>query len=322
MGAGPRIRGGQIPTSGNTGQNRVTRNEARTQGPSTTLGMTMYARITMPKPSQGGAVVFLGGGRITSALAAGLRVSGSKKTLLVYDRNPGKLRALIRESRVEGVRDLRSAILRAKMLIIAVRPQSVKGMLQEVAGCGAPPKLCVSLAAGIPLATLRLGLPQARWVRAMPSPVCRMGRGLTALCFDRRVSEDERQLVSEFFARVGRVVEVPEQQFDAFTATYSSSHGYHALSTLAAAAKREGLNTKTALAAAAHALADGILYWRESEMSLDDLLTEAATPGGIAATTMAAMNRAGYSRAIAKGIEAGIRQARRNAREHALRRRS
>ncbi len=66
--------------------------------------------------------------------------------------------------------------------------------------------------------------------------------------------------------------------------------------------------------AAAHALADGILYWRESGLSLDELLHEAATPGGIAAATMDAADHAGYPRTVAKGLAAGIARARRNAR--------
>jgi len=67
------------------------------------------------------------------------------------------------------------------------------------------------------------------------------------------------------------------------------------------------------MTAAAHAVGDSIAYWRESGESLDDLLHEAATPGGIAAATMAAMNEAGYARAVEKGIRAGIRRARMNA---------
>ena len=71
------------------------------------------------------ATVFLGGGRITSALAAVLRLAGDAREIVVYDRNPGKLRALRRETGIEAVRDLKSALLRAEMLIVAVRPASV-----------------------------------------------------------------------------------------------------------------------------------------------------------------------------------------------------
>jgi pyrroline-5-carboxylate reductase len=273
-------------------------------------------RRTNLSKNDANATVFLGGGRITSALVSGLRLAGSKASLVVYDRNPEKLRALRRESTVEIARDLKSAMLRAEMLIVAVRPASVAGILDEIEACGIrAPKVCLSLAAGVPLRMLRERLgTAAHWVRAMPSPVCRIARGLTALSFDRGFTNSERRRVREFFEQVGTVVEVPENQFDAFTAVYSSSHGYHALATLAKAARDAGLDRATALTAAAHALSDGILYWRESGKDLADLLHEAATPGGIAAATMSAMDASGYARVVKRGIQAGIQQARLNAR--------
>lgn len=260
------------------------------------------------------AITFLGGGRITGALAAGLRLAGDQREIVVYDRHPEKVRALRRESRVVVARDLQSAVERAGMLIIAVRPGSVKQMLTEVADSGAvSPKLCVSLAAGIPLRNLQAWLAGVSWVRAMPSPTCRMGQGFTPLAFDRRVPRRDRARVRELFARVGVIVEIPERQMDAITATASPTHGYHALAKLAQAAQDAGLDRATALAAAAHALADGISYWRKSRGELSELLQEAATPGGIAAATMAAMDQAGYGRVVGKGLAAGIGQAKWNA---------
>ncbi|HEV2324615.1 MAG TPA: NAD(P)-binding domain-containing protein [Terracidiphilus sp.] len=262
------------------------------------------------------ATVFLGGGRITGALAAGVRLAGDRREIVVYDRHPEKLRALRRESGVEIARDLRSAVAAAEMLIVAVRPASVKEMLAKVAACGAKaPRLCVSLAAGIPFRNLRAGLGSpVRWARAMPSPVCRIGKGFTPVCFERGVSRQDRMRVRAMFERVGPVVELAESQFDAITAAASPTHGYHALAALSEAARKAGLDRKTALLSAAHALADGILYWRESGLELSELLHEAATPGGIAAATMSAMDEAGYRRAVDRGIRTGIAQARRNAR--------
>ena len=217
---------------------------------------------------------------------------------------------------MEVARDLKSAVNAAGMLIVAVRPASVEEMLREVVECGATaPRLCISLAAGVPLRNLRkwMGRP-ARWGRAMPSPVCRIGRGLTPVCFDQGVSTAERARVRTLFARVGPVLDLPERQFDAITAAHSPTHGYHALAHLARAAEDAGLDRKTAMIAAAHALCDGIGYWRQSGEKLEDLLHEAATPGGIAAATMDAMDRAGYARVVAKGLRAGVGQARKNAR--------
>jgi pyrroline-5-carboxylate reductase len=260
-------------------------------------------------------IVFLGGGRITSAMLAGLRWQKTKHRFVVHDRNPGKLRDLSRKYRVAVEADLKSAVRHADLLIVAVRPCSVAELLDSV-GRLERPLLAVSLAAGVPLRRLGEALSSpVRWSRAMPSPVCRSGQGLTAVTFPRTLPERDRNRVIDLFASFGEVIEIPESKFDAFTVTYSSSHGYHALAALAQAGQAVGLDRPMALTAGAHALAAGILAWREGKHSLQSLLAEAATPGGIAATTMAAMDAAGYRKAIAKGVRAGLLRARANSRQ-------
>ena len=259
-------------------------------------------------------VVFVGGGRITSALLAGLRLAKYRQPIIVHDLDARKLRELKSAYRVDIEPDLRRAVDQAKLLIIAVRPESVGELLRHI-GFVESPLVAVSLAAGVPLSRLRAGLrPPVRWARAMPSPTCRSGRGLTAVTFDRNFPSRSQRELCELFSKVGPVLEIPESKFDAFTATYSCSHGYHALATLAAAARRLGLDQQTALTAASHALADGIAAWREGNTPLDALIQEAATPGGIAAAVMSAMDRAGYARVVQKGLEAGKNRARENAR--------
>jgi pyrroline-5-carboxylate reductase len=270
------------------------------------------------KRSAANAIVFLGGGRITSALLAGLRLAGYRKPIVVHDRHPEKLLAIKRQFRIETASDLALALQRSEVLIIAVRPSSVAQLLHDVAQVlrrvSSRPLLAISLAAGVPLRRLRGQLaPPVRWARAMPSPVCRIGRGLTALSFDRRATDSDRNQARKFFQNVGSVLEISESKIDAFTATFSPSHGYHALFTLAKAAEATGLDRKVALAAACHALAEGILYWRDGSQRLQDLLHEAATPGGTAAATMKAMDKAGFEESVLQGLRAGIERARRNA---------
>jgi pyrroline-5-carboxylate reductase len=266
-------------------------------------------KAARPKAAGKKAVVFLGGGRITGALLAGLRLSGYNRPVIVHDRHVTKLRQLRRQYGVAIEPSLPRALEQARLLVIAVRPDSVRELLEQIGGVHAT--FAVSLAAGIPLADLRRWMPSpVLWARAMPSPVARFGWGLTAVTFDRNFPSAARREVGSFFARVGAVLEIPESKFDTFTVTYSSSHGYHALAALAGAAQELGLDRKTALAAAAHALADGILAWREGNIALNDLLREAATPGGIAAATRASMDKSGYKQIVRRGLRAGMRRAR------------
>ncbi len=116
----------------------------------------------------------------------------------------------------------------------------------------------------------------------MPSPVARSGRGLTALTFDRAFPTPARREVRRLFSQVGRSLQHSREQvrrlhrdllFRPWLPCTGRARGR--------AAEKLGLDRKTALTAAAHALADGILTWRESNISVNALLHEAATPGGI-----------------------------------------
>lgn len=259
--------------------------------------------------------VFLGGGRITGALISGLRLAGYDQPIVVHDRHPAKLRRLKREFHVRAEHDLKRAVAQAGFLVVAVRPDSMKQLLAEIGRLDRR-LIVVSLAAGVPLAKLRGRLdPLGRWARAMPSPTCRTGRGFTALAFAREMSRADRKHVRDFFAQVGAVIEIPENKFDVFTATYSSSHGYHALAALSNAGEKLGLDRRTALAAAAHALAGGVMAFTEGKPPLKKLMHEAATPGGIAATVLKTMDDAGYYRIIERGVRAGVARARANARQ-------
>ncbi len=261
------------------------------------------------------ATVFLGGGRITAALLAGLHLAKYRQPILVYDRHPSKLRQLKKLYGVSTEQDLHRAVAQARLLIIAVRPSSVADLLREVGDLGRP-LAAVSLAAGVPLANLRAQLdPSVGWARAMPSPLCRTRRGLTALSFDRHFPVAARRETKQLFAEVGLILEIPERQMDAFTVTYSPSHGYHALAALARAGEKLGLDRPTAMTASAHALADAIAACLEGRVSLSALLHEAATPGGTAAAVMDAMDRHGYRRAICQGLAAGLKRARKNAKQ-------
>ncbi len=265
------------------------------------------------------AIVFLGGGRITSAILAGLKLAKHDYRLIVHDRNPDKLLQLKRRYAVAVESSLERALADFDILVVAVRPGSMGellGSLQKLSGSEAKESrhaarpLAISLAAGIALRSLSKLAGRFTWARAMPSPVGRFGRGLTAVTFSRELPPRDRKRIKDLFALIGGVVEIPESKFDAFTVTYSSSHGYHALAALADSAHAIGLDRETALLASAHALADGILAWREGEVPLEELLEEAATPGGIAAATLRAMDESGYRKSVRRGVVAGLRRTR------------
>src|SRR2546425_249808 len=100
------------------------------------------------KGSRAEATVFLGGGRITSALIAGLRSSGYEQPIVVHDRDAQKLGHLKRQYSVTIEHDLRRAVDQAHLLIIAVRPDGISRLLDAI-GSVKRPITAISLAAGV-----------------------------------------------------------------------------------------------------------------------------------------------------------------------------
>ena len=262
------------------------------------------------------SVCFIGGGRITGAILSGLRLKRGEfgAQITVCDRNPRKLLYLRRNFGVRTTASLHDAF-GSDLMILAVRPQSVNQVLKILQQV--PPRkiAALSLCAGISLQQLksRLGTP-VRWARAMPSPACASGNGLTALCYGANFPANAKNAIYEMFSAIGEVVNMSEREMDAFTVAFSPTHGQHALAALAKAGEKLGLSRELAQLAAAHALADSVSDWRaRGAPPLAELLAEACTPGGIAAETIRALDRAGYSKSIERALRAGMARLRKNA---------
>lgn len=237
--------------------------------------------------------------------------------IAVHDHSAERMRLLRRSHGATEEPDLEMGVRAAQLIVLAVRPDAAEIMLRELdvalerGGHREPRKILVSVMAGLPLAWLRKRIRAGmRWARAMPSPLCESGNGLTALAFGNGCAKETREAVYRLFATFGKVVVLPERHFDAFTVIYSPSHGVHALSALADAGVEAGLSRKTALQAAAHALGGAEAALRTGDGDLKRIQRQAATPGGTAEATMAGMESAGYRKAVAQGVQQGIARAR------------
>lgn len=267
------------------------------------------------------SVCFVGGGRITRAIISGLRLRrGSRDArslemeITVCDRHARKLLDFRRNLGVRTTESLVEA-LGSDLMVLAVRPQSVNQVLKILRQ--EPPRkiAALSLCAGISLQQLksRLGTP-VRWARAMPSPAGSSGNGFTALCYGANFPANAKNAIYEMFSAIGEVANMTEREMDAFTVTFSPTHGQHALAALAKAGEKLGLSRELAQLAAAHALADSISHWRaRGAPPLAELLAEAQTPGGIAAETIRALDRGGYSKSIERALRAGMKRLKKNA---------
>ncbi|OWU84268.1 pyrroline-5-carboxylate reductase [Oceanicola sp. 22II-s10i] len=174
--------------------------------------------------------------------------------------------------------------------LIAVKPQMMGDALPALAAMGGGETLFVSIAAGTPIARFEEVFGKASpIVRAMPNTPAAVGRGITAIIGNARVSEADLALTEALLSAVGQVVRLEvEGQMDAVTAVSGSGPAYvfHLIETLAAAGEAQGLAPDLALALARATVAGAGALAEQSDETPGQLRVNVTSPNG---TTQAAL---------------------------------
>ncbi|HET6287296.1 MAG TPA: pyrroline-5-carboxylate reductase [Amycolatopsis sp.] len=172
-------------------------------------------------------IAVLGAGKIGEALLSGLLHGGhSPADLLFTERYPARAAELTERYGVHGV-TVADAARRADVLVVAVKPQDIEPVLDELAPLLGKESLVVSLCAGLPTALyerrLAEGVPV---VRVMPNTPMLVGEAMSAVSAGAHATAEHIAVVKDLLSHVGQVVEVPESQQDAVTALSGSGPAY------------------------------------------------------------------------------------------------
>jgi pyrroline-5-carboxylate reductase len=172
-------------------------------------------------------VAILGAGKMGEALLSGLlRAGSSPSDLLLTERHPE--RAAILESRYD-VRAVSTAeaARSADTLLLAVKPQEMGALLEELGQAATPANLVVSIAAGITTRFIEAGLPDGvPVVRVMSNTPVLVDEAMSVLSAGAHAGEEHLERTEKLLRAVGKVVRVPESQLDAVTALSGSGPAY------------------------------------------------------------------------------------------------
>ncbi|MGH3753341.1 MAG: pyrroline-5-carboxylate reductase [Pseudonocardiaceae bacterium] len=172
-------------------------------------------------------IAVLGAGKIGEALLSGMIAAGrSPDDLMFTERYPDRAALLEKTYRVRAV-DTATAVRKADVLVVAVKPQDIDPLLAELAGLVGSGTLVVSLCAGLPTALYERRLPDGvPVVRVMPNTPILVGEAMSVMSGGRFATEAHLTLIEELLGSVGKVVRVPENQQDAVAALSGSGPAY------------------------------------------------------------------------------------------------
>src|SRR5262249_55485094 len=199
---------------------------------------------------------FLGAGKMATALARGWAAAGvaSSDRTLASDPLPQARQAFPADPGVRAVADNREVVTSADVLILAVKPQTMKALLAEVRPGVAARHLVVSIAAGITLRQLADGLgADRRLIRVVPNTPCLVGASASAYAPAETATAEDVALVERLLNVVGRAHRLPENLLDAVTGLSASGPAfvYVMIEALSDGGVRVGLPREVATALAA-----------------------------------------------------------------------
>ena len=223
----------------------------------------------------------IGAGNMGKALA--LRM---KQKILVNDADSGKLR-FFKKRHIGVAKDNIDLVKRSNIIIIAVKPQTMGGVLKEIKPF-IKNKLLISIAAGVETRSIERIAGNIRVIRVMPNMPALVGKGISAVTAGRFASRKDATKARSIFLNVGEVVEVKEKLMDAVTALSGSGPAYYFLFTdvLTKAGEACGLKKDLAARLALATFIGAAHSANISRITMQDFVKKVASKGG---TTEAAL---------------------------------
>jgi pyrroline-5-carboxylate reductase len=255
-------------------------------------------------------VGFVGAGHIARALGEGWSRPGlaDPPSLAYLDVVPEAAARTAAQTGALAATSLADLLDASDVVVVAVRPQDVAGVLAETAPLlGSRP--LVSVAAGVSLAELRGGLAaDARVARVMPNVAAALGLGV--FLFVPGTLGDRQQAVEALFASAGDVIVLDEVHFDSATAVAGCMPGMLAMLVrdFARAAVRRGVDEEVARRLAISGV-HGAAAVIAREGDPDAVITSAATPGGMTAAAITAFEERDIAEAVALAVHAAAERA-------------
>lgn len=221
--------------------------------------------------------------------------------LVVCDADAARAAAFAEKTGCAVASSNREVAERSSCLFLAVKPQYLQGVLEDISTAVSPKTVVVSMAAGIRIEFIKKHLDgHAKIVRIMPNTPAAVGQAMIALAPESAVSPEEVDELRRILAPAGRTEVTPESLMDAVTAVSGSgpAYAYLFIEALADAAVRMGMTRAQATSYAAQTLKGAACMVLETGTSPAVLKDGVCSPAGTTIAGVNALEEKGFRAAV------------------------
>ena len=252
---------------------------------------------------------FIGGGNMAEALIKGMTSRGMRDIIVSEPRE--ERRKHLEQSYGIMTSPLNKPVASScSIIVLAVKPQNMGAVLDEIADVVTDEKTVVSIAAGITLSYLQSRLRTKRLVRVMPNTPALVQEGMTVMSLCECFSDTDIAMVREMFLSVGSVLTLPEKQMNAVTALSGSGPAFLALFTeaMVEAGVAMGLSRDNASELAVQTFI-GTARLLETGMPPERLRDMVTSPGGTTAAGLKVFGEKKFAGIVGDALQAALRRA-------------
>jgi len=259
-----------------------------------------------------GMIGFIGGGSMAEALIKGIRGKGqgAREEILVSEPRDDRRKYLEQTYGVKTNQSNKDVASSCDIIILAIKPQNMEAVLDEIAEVVTEDKTVVSIAAGITLPYLTSKLKTKKLIRVMPNTPAIVQEGMSVISLCECFTDKDVAVVREIFMSAGKVLILPEKYMNAVTALSGSGPAFIAffIEAMIDAGIKTGLKKDTAFELAIQTLI-GTAKLIETGMPPDKLREMVTSPGGTTAAGLNVFVQKGFKDIITAAIEAAANRA-------------
>ena len=259
-------------------------------------------------------IAFIGGGVMAEAMIKGILGQGvaRPKDITASDINPERLSALSQGYGIKTSADNRQAMEGADVVVLAIKPQNLKEVLDGIRG-QAKEQLILSIVAGASIAAIAKGLGHNLVVRAMPNTPAQIGEGITVWTASDEVSKGQKKMAQSILGALGKEIYVSDEKYiDIATAVSGSGPAYIFLviEALVDAAMHIGWPQETAGELVLQTVLGAARLAQETGKQPAELRKVVTSPGGTTEAALLQLEQGGLRALIDRAVIAAYEKAR------------
>lgn len=253
----------------------------------------------------------IGGGVMAEAIVSCLITQKiyDAKHILISEPQPQRRDFWQQQYGVQVTTDNGDAML-AKTVILAIKPQILELVAQELPLNNHSFPLVISILAGVTLQRLESFFKGCSVVRVMPNTPATVGAAMSAIALSPQVTSQQQEIVSQIFSAIGEVVTVPEYLMDGVTGLSGSGPAYVAImiEALADGGVAVGLPRAIAQKLAIQTVLGTAKLLQESTMHPAELKDRVSSPGGTTIAGVTALEKGGFRAAAIEAVQAAYQR--------------